>query len=90
MGAVMAERRRGRDVTVGAMFALALLVLALTVMAVGEESRLFTKKAGYRAIFPSTDGLTIGSPVKMAGVKVGTVSRIRLPKDPRELGIEVW
>jgi len=74
---------------VGALFALGLLVLALAVMAVGDESSLFTKKASYRVIFPNTDGLAMGSPVKMAGVKVGTVSGIRLSKDPHELGIEV-
>lgn len=82
-------KNRGRDFSVGAFAVLALAVLAIGVMAVGGESRLFSKKAHYRADFPSTDGLIAGSPVKMAGVQVGTVAQIRLPTDPGAAGIEV-
>jgi len=71
------------------VFALALIILAITIMAVGQESRLFSPKIRFRAVFPNTDGLSVGSPVKMAGVQVGTVTDIRLPIDPQEVGIEV-
>jgi phospholipid/cholesterol/gamma-HCH transport system substrate-binding protein len=74
---------------VGALFALALIILAVTVMAVGETSRLFSKKTSFRVIFPNTDGLSVGSPVKMAGVQVGSVTGIHLPTDPAGTGIEV-
>lgn len=84
----MAEPR-GQDVAVGAMFALALVVLALGIMAVGEESRLFSSKAQYLVLFPNADGLRVGSPVKMAGVQIGTVTSISLPTAPTEHGIEV-
>jgi len=84
----MAERR-GRDLTVGVLFALALIILSLTVMAVGQESRLFSAKSRYLVIFPNADGLSVGSAVKMSGVQVGTVSAIRLPTDPSQFGIEI-
>jgi phospholipid/cholesterol/gamma-HCH transport system substrate-binding protein len=58
-------------------------------MAVGEESRLFAKKATYSVVFPSAEGLVVGSPVKMSGVIVGSVSNIRLSTDPGTTGIEV-
>jgi phospholipid/cholesterol/gamma-HCH transport system substrate-binding protein len=79
----------GREATVGAFVAMALIVLAVGVMAVGGESRLFSRKATYRAVLPSTDGLIVGSPVKMAGVQVGTVTALHLPTDPGAAGIEV-
>lgn len=82
-------RRRGSDLAVGAVFALALITLSLAIMAVGGESRLFVDKAYYAVTFPSADGLVVGSPVKMSGVVVGSVSAIRLSKDPQRSGIEV-
>ena len=82
-------RRRARDLTVGLVFALALVILALTVMTVGSESSLFAQKAYFRVVFPNTTGLVPGSPVKMSGVQVGTVAEIRLSTDPGTTGIEV-
>ncbi len=80
--------RAGRDVMVGTFASLALLVLAIAVMTVGGESRL-APGAEYRVIFANTDGLRLGSPVKMAGVQVGSVREIHLPTDPGRMGIEV-
>lgn len=82
-------KRGGRDLAVGALFSLALVILAVTIMAVGEESRLFAKKARYSVVFPSAEGLVVGSPVKMSGVVVGSVQAIRLSTDPGTTGIEV-
>jgi len=82
-------KRGGRDIAVGALFSFALIILAVTIMAVGEESRLFSKKARYSVIFPSAEGLVVGSPVKMSGVVVGSVQAIRLSTDPDTTGIEV-
>ena len=82
-------RSTGREATVGAFLALALIILAFGIMAVGGESRLFSRKASYRVVFPSTDGLIVGSPVKMGGVQVGTVTYLKLPTDPGARGVEV-
>ena len=83
------SKRPTRDLTVGVVFALALIILAVGIMAVGGESRLFVPKIQFRVVFPNTDGLRVGSPVKMAGVEVGTVSSVRLSTDPERAGIEV-
>jgi phospholipid/cholesterol/gamma-HCH transport system substrate-binding protein len=82
-------RTSGREATVGAFLALALIVLAFGIMAVGGESRVFSRKASYRTVFPATDGLIVGSPVKMGGVQVGSVTRLKLPTDPGANGVEV-
>jgi phospholipid/cholesterol/gamma-HCH transport system substrate-binding protein len=85
----MARRGAARDLAVGAVFSLALVILAATIMAVGEGSKLFADKASYSVIFVNADGLVQGSPVKMSGVVVGSVTGIRLSRDPGASGIEV-
>lgn len=82
-------RSSSREATVGAFLALALIVLAVGIMAVGGESRFFSRKASYRVVFPKTDGLIVGSPVKMGGVQVGSVTHLSLPTDPGAEGVEV-
>jgi phospholipid/cholesterol/gamma-HCH transport system substrate-binding protein len=74
---------------VGSVAALALLILALGIMSVGGESDLFARTVRYRVIFPTTDGLRVGSPVKLAGFQVGTVHSILLPTSPDMSGIQV-
>lgn len=81
-------RRGGQNVMVGTFFTLGFLVLAIALMTVGGESRL-TRGGAFRIHFTNTDGLRVGSPVKMAGVQVGSVSEIRLPADLARAGIEV-
>ncbi len=80
--------RAARNVTVGTFATLAFVVLAVVVMTVGGESRL-ARGNTFRVTFSNTDGLRIGSPVKMAGVQVGSVRDVRLPTDPEQAGIEV-
>ena len=72
-------KRVGRDLTIGTVFTLALLILALTVMAVGGESRLFVAKSSYGVIFANVDGLRVGSPVKMAISPNTSPGSIRVP-----------
>jgi phospholipid/cholesterol/gamma-HCH transport system substrate-binding protein len=82
-------RRPTRDLTVGAVFALALLIVALAVMAVGGDSGLWFKRYHYVVVFPDATGLLVGAPVRMAGVQVGTVTDVHLPTDVEHSGIEV-
>lgn len=82
-------RQGGRDLAVGAVFALGLSVLALVVMALGGSLPGLSDNVDYHVVFPSADGLLMGAPVRMNGVTIGSVTGIRLPKDPDRLGIEV-
>lgn len=74
---------------VGTFAAIALVILSLGVMAVGGKSELFARTTGYRVVFANADGLREASPVKLAGVQVGSVREILLPTDPEAPGIEV-
>jgi len=78
-----------RDLTVGVTAALALAILALAVMSVGNGSAVFRSRTIYHVVFQSSDGLVVGSPVKIAGVQVGTVESIELPTNPEDRGIHV-
>jgi len=82
-------RRPARDLTVGVVVSLAIIVVAVAVMTVGEDSQIFASKTRYHVVYPSADGLRIGSPVRMAGVLVGSVQEITLPTDPEAEGIDV-
>ncbi len=82
-------RRPAQDVTVGAVFALALIIVALAVMVVGGDSALWFKRIQYSVVFDHASGLLVGAPVRMAGVEIGTVTAIDLPTDPGESGIDV-
>ena len=82
-------RRPARDLTVGVVVSLAIIVMAVAVMTVGDESQIFATKTRYHVVYPSADGLRVGSPVRMAGVLVGSVQEITLPTDPEAEGIDV-
>jgi len=82
-------RSAGRDLTVGVVAAFALAVMAALLLLVGGESRLFSQRISYRVTFANTVGLVVGSPVLISGVRVGSVSEIRLPTDPAESGIQI-
>lgn len=85
----MSLERRSRDLMVGSFAALALVILALGILAVGSGSALFSRTTEFRSGFPSTDGLRAGAPVKLSGVQIGVVERIDLPADPAMAGIDV-
>jgi phospholipid/cholesterol/gamma-HCH transport system substrate-binding protein len=82
-------KEKGRDLTVGVTAALGLVALALVVMSVGDGLRFFRPRMTYEVNFESSNGLIVGSPVKIAGVQVGTVESIRLATDSELLGIQV-
>jgi phospholipid/cholesterol/gamma-HCH transport system substrate-binding protein len=83
------SNKPSRDVAVGAMFALALIILAMTVMILGDGSNLFRSQVHYFVVFPSVEGMGEGSPVKMNGVQIGSVTGVELSMDATREGIEV-
>jgi phospholipid/cholesterol/gamma-HCH transport system substrate-binding protein len=58
-------------------------------MAISKEQRLFSRKTKYWTRFDNTSGLAEGSPVRLVGVQIGTVSEIEFPEDIRETKIKV-
>ncbi len=86
----MGRRGAARNIGIGLTVIAAIGIFMVAILVVGQETRLFVEKVTYRTNFPDASGLRVGSPVTMAGVRVGTVSRILLPTDPGSEGIEVF
>lgn len=78
-----------KEISVGIVVTIALLIFVVGIMSVGEESRFFAKKVYYHINFPDSTGLRKGSPVNLAGVQIGSVSEIFLPIDPELSGIDI-
>ena len=82
-------RRPTHDIAVGTIFALGLVILSVAVMSIGTDLPWLSQRVSFKVLFPNTDGLMVGAPVRMAGVDIGSVTSIRLPTDPEVLGIEI-
>jgi phospholipid/cholesterol/gamma-HCH transport system substrate-binding protein len=77
------------QVKVGLLIGLSLTILAVTIFFMGKERRLFETKVSFDIHFSRTNGLREGSPISLAGVRVGSVERLSFPSDPRESYIVV-
>jgi phospholipid/cholesterol/gamma-HCH transport system substrate-binding protein len=76
---------RGSELKVGIFVFVALAIGVTLVFAIGSQQNLFTSKTSYKALFIDVGGLREGSPVRIAGVSVGTVTRIDLDKSGKIL-----
>ena len=81
--------RASKEISVGAVISIAIVIFAVAVMAISKESRLFVPKARYWTVFENTSGLTVGSPVLLVGEQIGTVKKIDFQEDVRESRIRV-
>ena len=81
--------RATKEVSVGAFVSIGLILFAVGVMTISKEQRLFSRKTRYWTQFDNTSGLAEGSPVRLVGVQIGTVSDIEFPEDLREPKIKV-
>lgn len=81
-----------RLLRVGLVVTAGVILLLVTIFAIGSEQRLFSKKVRYRILLTDVSGLAQGSPVQMAGVTVGAVDDITLPEDPSDpnVRLRIW
>lgn len=79
----------GKALKVGLLILFALVSLAAAIFLIGEERNLFKDQNDYYARFLSVGGLNPGNPVQLNGVKVGSIQRVILPRDPEESRIRV-
>jgi ABC-type transporter Mla subunit MlaD len=67
---------------VGAMIIVALAIMFIAMLKLGESARLFTKRYSLITLVPSTAGLRVGGQVTVAGQLAGAVKSIEfLPVD---------
>jgi phospholipid/cholesterol/gamma-HCH transport system substrate-binding protein len=74
------------ELKIGIVAVFALTMAALLIFAVGGSGGFFWQNYPLKVVFPNVAGLKSGSPVRVAGVEVGSVSAVRL----LPTGVEVW
>jgi phospholipid/cholesterol/gamma-HCH transport system substrate-binding protein len=78
-----------RNLRVGILTAVALAVIAVTIISIGSRRQLFSRHTRYRTNFQNVTGLQRGAQVNMNGVTVGFVEEIELPVSPEQQRITV-
>ncbi len=78
-----------RNLRVGLLVIAALLLVALTILMVGNRRQLFIRHTRYSTSFINVTGLEHGSPVKLNGVTVGFIETIELPAGAQQPRIEI-
>jgi phospholipid/cholesterol/gamma-HCH transport system substrate-binding protein len=71
------------ELKVGIFVTAALLIGGLLVFLIGNQSAMFASKVEYEAVFDEVSGLRPGSPVRIAGIDVGTVSDVTFDESGR-------
>lgn len=66
-----------REFKVGAFALAGLMCVGTVIFMIGEERKLFEKQLIYQAKFEQVQGLRSGSPVRMGGVDIGTVTEVK-------------
>lgn len=78
-----------REVKVGAFTLAGLAAIGIVIFLIGEEKKLFEKKVEYRTVFEDVQGLRRGSPVRMGGVDVGSVTQVGYGPNVEDRNIHV-
>ncbi|MFZ5889608.1 MAG: MlaD family protein [Myxococcota bacterium] len=79
----------GREFKVGVFVLAGFMVMALVIFLIGEERHIFGSKESYYTVFSDVQGLRRGSPVRMGGVDIGTVSEVAYGADAKDARIFV-
>lgn len=74
---------------VGLFVLVGLGLLAAVVFLLGGEKGVFASYEQYTASFDSIEGLKTGSPVRLGGMEIGTVTATRFYPDPADRRVQV-
>lgn len=72
----MKEASRKTKIIAGGFVAIASVVLTVVILIVGDDFTYFKGRTRFYTEFGSTDGLSVGAPLKMGGVEIGNVEEI--------------
>jgi phospholipid/cholesterol/gamma-HCH transport system substrate-binding protein len=84
-------KKTSQEIRVGLFIFIGLVLAFIAVFSIGSKSQLFREQYTLFTNFKDVGGLIEGSPVRLAGVEVGTVSRIWFltERDKRLVGVEM-
>src|SRR5256885_14633811 len=71
------------ELRVGITVVVAAITLAVLIFLMTSAQGLFTRKLQFRVYFDNAEGLRNGAPVRLQGVDVGNVIRVRVAPEHR-------
>lgn len=74
----MKFRIKYADQVVGVFVILAFVLLALILVAMGGRQRWFARDYKYLSQFPSSTGVSVGTPLLYKGFQIGRINKVRL------------
>jgi phospholipid/cholesterol/gamma-HCH transport system substrate-binding protein len=77
------------ELRVGITVVVAAITLAVLIFLMTSAQGLFTRKLQFRVYFDNAEGLRNGAPVRLQGVDVGNVTRVRVVPEHMPLPVEV-
>ncbi|HWA70962.1 MAG TPA: MlaD family protein [Polyangiaceae bacterium] len=78
-----------REFKVGVFVLAGLIAMGFVIFMIGEERRAFGSKDTFYSVFSDVQGLRRGSPVRMGGVDIGSVSEVAYGADAKDARIFV-
>ncbi|MCC6130389.1 MAG: MCE family protein [Acidobacteria bacterium] len=67
---------------VGIIVFASMLLFAVAIVIVGGKTGFFLARVSYHTYFPNSQGLVEGNQVRLAGVTVGAVRDVKVPRKP--------
>lgn len=75
------KNNKSLEFKVGLFSFVALILFTLIVFSIGAKSAVFSKKETYHTVFKQVSGLRVGSPIRISGIDVGSVTGVGFRKD---------
>src|SRR3990167_1924581 len=60
----------------GMFFVIGIILISIVILAIGIEKGMTQPKFQVKAVFYEVGGLSVGAPIRLSGVNIGTVGRI--------------
>lgn len=76
-----APKGRSDALRAGLFVAVGVLVFTLAIFLLGQKSALFARTTTLYVSFADISGLSVGAPVRLAGLEVGSVAKLTFPEE---------
>lgn len=77
------------ELKIGVLFSVALAIAAVAIFTLTGTKGFFWQRYSLKTRFPNAAGLTVGSPVRVAGVEVGSVRGVNLVGEEVDIVLEI-
>ncbi len=78
------------EVKVGLFMAIGTLLIAVSILLVGGNKAIFSTTVRFHTLFNQVDGIIPGAIVKVAGVRVGQVEKIKFDRDRGKVDVTFY